>query len=202
VSVLLLSQAGGVFRKRILHRDLLILQRLNGSVFDALNALNAPEPSRSRQRCRTPERLHTHYPALIGGDGYSLKSSQGSLWPLYFITVPTSLPVTLIKVSDEGVSQAVTCPAIRLPNFFRLSHNLSAYVITCRPLTTLAEYKRPTFRRASSSAGTLMDCVKCLSILVVMAAESFSLRHLGWITVDSSQSCVYAFCISYPTAWT
>ena len=47
------------FRKRILHRDLLILQRLNGSIFDALNAPNAPEPS------TLSSSLHS-LPALIG----------------------------------------------------------------------------------------------------------------------------------------
>lgn len=51
------------FRKRILHRYLLILQRLSGSIFDALNAPNV----QSRQASvNVVERVQIHYSSFIG----------------------------------------------------------------------------------------------------------------------------------------
>jgi len=66
VSVLLLSQAGVVFRKQILYRDLFILQRLNSSVFDPPNAPNALKVTWTVNVPTTlVEHLRTHYPAFI-----------------------------------------------------------------------------------------------------------------------------------------
>jgi hypothetical protein len=61
----------------MLHRHLLILQRFTASPFDALIAANAVNATLSRQDpVNVVERLHTYYPAFVGG--CSLKSSQGS----------------------------------------------------------------------------------------------------------------------------
>jgi len=81
----------------MLHRQLLILQSLTSTLFGAPIAPNALNATLSRQDpVNVVERLHTYYPASsVGWMQFENRSSV--LWQLYFITVPTSLPVTFIR---------------------------------------------------------------------------------------------------------
>ena len=110
----LLSQAGKYFGEIILHRDLLISQQFNGSLFDALNAPNALNATASRQSSgNIIERLHNSLSCLHRSRGCSLKSSQS------LVAANTHHGAHIVardfhKVSDEG-AKVVTCPPFACP---------------------------------------------------------------------------------------